>query len=349
MVQQSKVSKSAPAGKVSCLLCGGFISVSGGDRARFVDHMTNEHDAKTDCHQVLLAACVLDDKERNFLVKSTSRRLDSIGKNRKPNYADTFLSRLTDNIPTAPSYPRPAAPPTSRRRQPVRQAGTWTAPQQRTVQPVHPSLLRNNSSISVSKVDTRRTCNMCQMTLPGPEALIAHMTRNHFNLPGININSAGASSTQRWQPEPRRPPAQLVRSRLSAKSVKMEVVKCPTCGKSVDKSKLAIHKLSHSQQRKPLKPNVMKNKGITLQKMTNDSPSEVNNEDVEVVEINDDPEVASEEASEEVGEANSHEMVPVDNDQDQEQETEKFTEVRNEIEKLDTLELLDNLVNFLQT
>ena len=83
--------------------------------------------------------------------------------------------------------------------------------------------------------------------------------------------------------------------------------------------------------------------------MTNDSPSEVNNEDVEVVEINDDPEVASEEASEEVGEANSHEMVPVDNDQDQEQETEKFTEVRNEIEKLDTLELLDNLVNFLQT
>ena len=91
----------------------------------------------------------------------------------------------------------------------------------------------------------------------------------------------------------------------------------------------------------------MKNKGITLQKMTNDSPPEVNNEDVEVVEINDDPEVASEEASEEFGEANSHEMVPVDNDQ--EQETEEFTEVRNEIEKLDTLELLDNLVNFLQT
>ena len=91
----------------------------------------------------------------------------------------------------------------------------------------------------------------------------------------------------------------------------------------------------------------MKNKGITLQKMTNDSPSEVNNENVEVVEINDDPEVSSEETSEEVGEDNSHEMVPVDNDQ--EQETEKFTEVRNEIEKLDTLELLDNLVNFLQT
>ena len=85
--------KKVPAGKVSCPLCGGFISVSGGDRARFVDHMTNEHDAKTDCHQVLLAISVLDEKERGFLVKSTSRRLDSIGRNKPPNYSDSFLKQ----------------------------------------------------------------------------------------------------------------------------------------------------------------------------------------------------------------------------------------------------------------
>ena len=62
--------KKVPAGKVACPLCGGFISVSGGDRARFVDHISNEHDAKTDCHQVLLAISVLDERERGFLRNS---------------------------------------------------------------------------------------------------------------------------------------------------------------------------------------------------------------------------------------------------------------------------------------
>ena len=58
--QRSRAVPREEAGKVACLLCGGLISVSGGDRARFVDHMSNEHDAKTDCHDLLLAACVLD-------------------------------------------------------------------------------------------------------------------------------------------------------------------------------------------------------------------------------------------------------------------------------------------------
>ena len=62
------------------MLCCGFISVSGGDRARFIVHMSNEHDANTECHDVVLAVCVLNNKERGFIFKSSGSRLEEIGK-----------------------------------------------------------------------------------------------------------------------------------------------------------------------------------------------------------------------------------------------------------------------------
>ena len=96
---------------MACLLCGGLISVSGGDRARFVDHMSNEHDAKTDCHDLLLAACVLDPREKLFLVKSTATRLDTIGKGRAPNFSDNFVDKMTHNSSSSAPASKPAHNP----------------------------------------------------------------------------------------------------------------------------------------------------------------------------------------------------------------------------------------------
>ena len=184
---------------------------------------------------------------------------------------------------------------------------------------------------------------MCQVTLQNPQALIDHMNRNHFNNPGginiiTNLQRVGVISDNQRQTTTWRSPVQPVRSPLTSRVGKVEVIKCPTCGKSVDKSKYSIHQLSHSQQRKPSKPNVLRNKGVTHQNMTYYPSKEEKNNDVELVEICEDNEEASQEGTEmEAGDSESQ------------QETEKVNAVRNEIEKLDTLELLDNLVNFLQT
>ena len=74
-------------------------------------------------------------------------------------------------------------------------------------------------------------------------------------------------------------------------------------------------------------------------------------EDVELVEIEDDTDAAASPGDEEAGVGaieDAREGMETDPGEDQ-PETENVTAVRNEIEKLDTLELLDNLVNFLQT
>ena len=47
-----------PKGKVSCLLCRGFITYKSSDRTRFREHMENEHDVKFDS-DVILAVSVM--------------------------------------------------------------------------------------------------------------------------------------------------------------------------------------------------------------------------------------------------------------------------------------------------
>ena len=84
----------------------------------------------------------------------------------------------------------------------------------------------------------------------------------------------------------------------------------------------------------------MKNKGISLQKLTNEAPITEKNEDIELVEIDD---------AEDVSEDVSPDAAMEESASDDQPDTETDQAVRTEIEKLDTLELLDNLVNFLQT
>ena len=47
-----------PKGKVSCLLCRGFITYKSSDRTRFREHMETEHDVKFDS-DVILAISVM--------------------------------------------------------------------------------------------------------------------------------------------------------------------------------------------------------------------------------------------------------------------------------------------------
>ena len=47
-----------PKGKVSCVLCRGFITYKSSDRTRFREHMENEHDVKFDS-DVILAISVM--------------------------------------------------------------------------------------------------------------------------------------------------------------------------------------------------------------------------------------------------------------------------------------------------
>jgi len=487
-----------PAGKVSCLLCGGFISVAGGDRARFVDHMSNEHDAKTDCQEVLLAVCVFDSKERGFLVKSSVPRLEEIGRGDNPNYDNTFLSKIGTGPPPStlskePVFRHPGAVvPYRRGAQTQRGMVRHTRPQARP-QPTAPSpgpppptqvcvppVLQGNINISVSKVDTSRKCNLCRETFPNPAALVEHMNSNHFNnLGGINIitkddndaqklvklqerqtkqeypvynpssykkeypvqnpNSYKSPSSYKKQNLVQSPSSYLVRSpnlnpriltnsppvrsnkptnansnnirmitsrnpgvsaRQGIRQRNVEIVKCNVCGKSVDKSKLSVHKLSHAKDRKNDKVNIIKttaknrSEGNSLKNVANKSALE--DEDVELVEIIDDDEPGENNLSESYGDNavsiasplpiksyKQGEVVvdkaevqcficdkklasnmalkmhnnlthPVKKEIDTEmllgEETdqpEKDDAIRNEVDKLETLELLDNLVNFL--
>jgi len=467
-------SPSVPAGKVGCLLCGGFISVQGGDRARFIDHMSNEHDAKTDCHDVLLSLCVLDTKEKGFLVKSSGPRLEEIGKGQSPDYSNTFLTKLMPVAAhsTQPFGPRPRQPAPQHRR-----GGAQYRPMTRQARPPHvqqqaltraapppppapssvnvPSALQGNLSISISKVDMTRSCNMCSDTLPTPAALVEHMNRNHFkSLGGINIVTRGAESKEKKSDNHRersiqegrvqtpsafmtpistrlpiiaqqqrplnirnfsspvtprqRIPSNAPRS-LPANGPRMmrpggrpaqavqrkqpvEVIKCNVCGKNVEKSKLSVHKLSHAQDRKNEKSNMIrtshKNKGeetIVSEKVSGSSDIELVELEMDETSVNDgacdqplknansplprdsfmkndklsngdieckicDKKLASNMALKmhnNLKHPVKQEVEDAEKLLEEDKDIYKKSYVENEIDKMETLELLDNLVNFL--
>ena len=88
-----------PKGKVACLLCRGFISYKNSDRSRFKDHMLNEHDVKYDS-DVVLAASVMSQKEKAYIVKCSLQRLSDISDNKVPRSGESLLPQ-----PTAPTQP----------------------------------------------------------------------------------------------------------------------------------------------------------------------------------------------------------------------------------------------------
>ena len=107
-----KESNETSDGKIDCLLCGGFVSIQGGDRARFIDHMSNEHDAKTDCHEILLALSVLNSKEQGYIIKSAGPRLEDIGSGKQPDLSTSFLDKISAGVvPSVGSMQHNSQPP----------------------------------------------------------------------------------------------------------------------------------------------------------------------------------------------------------------------------------------------
>lgn len=220
------------------------------------------------------------------------------------------------------------------------------------------NLMKGNFSISVQKVDMRRQCNMCKIMLPNPKALIQHMNKNHFNLPGgINIisgsgpdvrtpssssmissastKSSSLSSRSALAPLRQPPPSQRQQFSQKIQNVlsrsrpvtKILTVTCPDCGKSIDKSKFTVHKMSHSKEKPASRSSILNRSSISLEKVANNNS--INKTPTEVMDVDDNSQDGDD------VEADDNENGANDN-------------LKNEIEKLKTFELLDNLVNFLQ-
>jgi len=63
--------------KIACLLCRGLISFRNGDKARFLDHMNNEHDARFD-FDVVLVVSLMTEGERKVFVDANRDKLESL-------------------------------------------------------------------------------------------------------------------------------------------------------------------------------------------------------------------------------------------------------------------------------
>ena len=101
-----------PKGKISCLLCRGFISYKNSDRTRFRDHMVNEHDVNFDS-DVILAVSVMSAAEKQFIVESAVKRLGEIGNNQIPSSGETLGPRAPVTAPAPAPVPTRAPTPSA--------------------------------------------------------------------------------------------------------------------------------------------------------------------------------------------------------------------------------------------
>ena len=174
--------KETPKGKISCLLCRGFISYKNSDRSRFREHMESEHDVKFDS-DVILAVSVMSAAEKQFIVKSAVKRLGEIGNNQSPTSGESLLPAPSPPVsaPVAGGGGRGRALPAGAVISPLAVRGRGrAAPYRGNVRPVRPAvrpaallppaaaakvpLSVQNMSISISVVDQTAKCSQCSMT-----------------------------------------------------------------------------------------------------------------------------------------------------------------------------------------
>ena len=86
-----------PKGKVSRLLCGGFISYKNSDRTRFHDHLANEHNVKFNS-DVILAISVMTANEKQHIIQCAMARLNEISNNQIPVSGESLLPNLLDSF-----------------------------------------------------------------------------------------------------------------------------------------------------------------------------------------------------------------------------------------------------------
>ena len=70
------VAMAPPPGTVCCMLCRGMVAYRGGDTTRFTNHMNYEHGAYFD-HEFLLAACLMNEEERDAVRNVMSAKTSS--------------------------------------------------------------------------------------------------------------------------------------------------------------------------------------------------------------------------------------------------------------------------------
>eukprot|EP00092_Neocalanus_flemingeri_P016269 GFUD01017614.1.p1 GENE.GFUD01017614.1~~GFUD01017614.1.p1 ORF type:complete len:546 (+),score=136.11 GFUD01017614.1:36-1640(+) len=210
-----------PKGKISCLLCRGFISYKNSDRTRFKDHMLNEHDVKFDS-DVILAVSVMTQKEKSYIVKSSLQRLSEISNNQIPSSVEALLPvptpattttpnpARTTNPPPKPGNPR-GRPPQSQQPHPSAGAGPQLGrprgaapavqlPTPSPVAPIHqvPHNFPLNQSISISVVDQSAKCQACNISLPNSSLLADHMKSEHLSrFSGLVIATPSEMSNKR--------------------------------------------------------------------------------------------------------------------------------------------------------
>jgi len=213
-------SSDVPKGKVSCLLCRGFITYKDSDRTRFKDHMSNEHDVKYDS-DVILAISVMSASDKAHIVKSSLKRLNEISNNQLPTPGDLLIPQLVSKSATLQtqvqqptSNPLQRTPGAGSQRGRPQSAGrgrysqqpnfirqpTTNGPQQlQNAQQFNKVLQQPTSSqqpnlnkplpdnipkhlgVSISRIDPRVNCTICKIVLPNSEALTEHMQAEHLS------------------------------------------------------------------------------------------------------------------------------------------------------------------------
>jgi len=346
-MSRSNSNPKVPFGQVSCLLCKGFVTVPDGDWARFVDHMRS-HEMKPD-RELILAVSVLTEREKQFVIRSAADRLDAMGRGRSPD----FTENIFENTPL-PVGPIPTAPAKTLARSFV------------------PRMLARNSSISISKVDMSRPCNMCKVMLPSPGALAEHMKKNHFSrLAGINIqlaDSSSKSSTYKPTPKPvkneppvvKRTPQNPPARRLPGQVRNLSMANSMTTQRALTRSPTSdalFNRRSPSTQNEnspnwanspsqPITPEETMERssiGTNLtpqQKRPNSfgrTPTQSPSKAARMIRMNEISLTHTGSTGKDI-----YEEAPKDEDSGDSEET-----IKKEVEDLQTMELLDNLANFL--
>jgi len=324
-----------PAGQVSCLLCRGFVSVMNGDKARFVDHIYSEHEVKHD-QEVLLAVSVLTQREKLFLIKTAATRLEAIGKGREPDLTKSIIGGV-QSVPEQNNS-------RGGRSQSVSTPGRKPASSQPSQ--ILPSRLPSN--ISISKVDMSRPCNMCQIILPNPDALADHMNKNHFRgLNGLNIvaadSSRSSSKSQTFNKPPPTSTSPLLKSppRRPVPTQPQPRPQAQAQPRNPPQSRNQSQSQSQTPSRNSTTPARVNQQARSRSQYhistSKEPPSKVARTSTERGDTQKQPEGLKDTVAKDKG--------PVSKESKEDNLTENS--IRKEVEGLQTLELLDNLVNFL--
>lgn len=216
-----------PKGKISCLLCRGFVGYKHSDRTRFQSHMETEHEARYDW-DLVLAVSVLAGGEREVLLRAVLPRLGEIGRGVLPSAGPLVIrsgeaikqqeiededdkQSETESVGGA-ARARGGGVARGRggnRGRGGRGGGSVSVgrmaqpprPPPKVVQP--PTSLRGNTSINISVVDQRVECITCHNVFPNRDVMAEHVRTNHLTrFGGLTIGTAVEGKQKPRAPSP---------------------------------------------------------------------------------------------------------------------------------------------------